>query len=94
MEKIDGKIGAVVNLNDGNFYSILCAWLVGENFDVSLKGSSEQVEALTEAYNSTMNFHNAVVCGTSQLSEIMRLLGEKHVATEKFERLFNVSWPL
>jgi hypothetical protein len=91
---MDGKIGAVVDLNDGNFYSTLCAWLVGENFDVSLKGSKEQIEALTEAYASTMNFHNAVVGGNSQLSEIMRLLGEKHVAAQKFERLFDVSWPL
>lgn len=91
---MDGKIGSVVDLNDANFYSTLCAWLVGENFDVRLKGSAAQVEALTEAYSSTMNFHNAVVGGVAQLSEIMRLLGEKHVAAEKFERIFDVSWPL
>lgn len=94
MDKMDGKIGSVVDLNDGNFYSTLCAWLVGENFDVSLKGSKEQVEALTEAYASTMNFHNAIISSEQQLDVIMRLLGEKHVAAEKFERVFDVSWPL
>jgi hypothetical protein len=91
---MDGKIGAVVDLNDRNFYSTLCAWLIGENFDVKLKGSKEQIEALAEAYSSTMNFHNAIVGSGHQLNDIMRLLGEKHVAAEKFERVFDVSWPL
>ena len=91
---MDGKFETVIDLTDKNFYRTLCAWLVGESFNVKLKGSRQQVDTLLEAYEATTRFNESLRTADVRLDRVLRLLGEKHVSADKFEKLFDVAWPL
>jgi hypothetical protein len=69
------------------------AWLVGKATNIKLRGTREEIEAVSRAMQSSKRFQDELASGKS-VEQVMRALNLKHASAREFERILGVPWPL
>ncbi len=93
------KIEENINYSNNNsineiFKTALCAWLVGIPTNIKIRGSREQMKALTDALTATKAFHNEMKKNKVQLEQVTTKLAIKTAVSQKFKQVFGIDWPL
>ena len=68
--------------------------LIGKPTNVKLRGTQDELEAVTAAVSASTRFQEALSRPGATVAEVMKSLDEKHRAVKEFERVLNVTWPL
>lgn len=76
------------------FSRTLGAWLAGKHVDTKLRGDREQMSALAEAVEATVQFQNALNEVDATVESVSKALHRKTVAAANFEIKFGLAWPL
>lgn len=83
-----------LNLTGKLFFAALGASLVGRPAKTKIRGTKEQIGAVTEALTASRNFQNELNNPEASIDSVMGKLNLKHMAVVEFERVFGISWPL
>lgn len=82
------------NLNERVLLASVGAWLVGRPTDVRLRGTSEQLMAVSEALLASKALHEELMRPDASLESVMRRVKRKNEAARGFQIVFGVRWPL
>jgi len=83
-----------VNLLGKIFFTACAAWLVGKATNIKLRGTQEEIRAVSEAMMSSRRFQEELENPGATMDSVMNKLGLKHASAREFERILNVPWPL
>lgn len=83
-----------VNLLGKIFFGTLAAWLVGKAVNTKLRGSKDQIDAITAALTSSRKFQDELNRPGATVDSVVEKLGIKHMSATEFERKLGVPWPL
>jgi len=83
-----------VNLLGKIFFTTLGAWLVGKAVNAKIRGSQEQVRAVTDAMLASRRFQEELKRSGATVDSVMHKLGVKHMSAQEFERQLGIPWPL
>jgi 8-oxo-dGTP pyrophosphatase MutT (NUDIX family) len=82
------------NLLGKIFFTTLGAWLVGKAVNTKIRGTVEQVRAVSNAMLASRNFQEELRRPGATVESVMQKLGVKHMTASEFERILGVPWPL
>mgnify|MGYP003560863629 CR=1 FL=1 len=83
-----------LNLLGKIFFSAVGAWLVGKATNLKIRGTPEEVEAVSQAMMSSRRFQEELEQPGATVESVMQYLGLKHASAREFERVLGVPWPL
>ena len=72
----------------------LGAWLLGKATNMKLRGTPEQVNAVSRALVASKKFQEELAKPGASVESVMEKLNVKNMTAKEFERVFNVPWPL
>lgn len=75
-------------------YTGCAAWLLERPMQMRLRGTAEQITALTEALHTSREFEKELKCESATTESVMELLEAKRAAARNFQTAFGVPWPL
>lgn len=83
-----------LNLLGKIFFASVGAWVVGKPTNLKLRGTPEEVKAVTDAMKASRLFQEELNRQGATVESVMVKLGLKHAAAREFERILGVPWPL
>lgn len=83
-----------LNLLGKIFFASVGAWLIGKAVNLKIRGSSEEVQAVTNAMMASRTFQQELSRSGATVESVMQKLGLKHASAREFERILGVPWPL
>lgn len=83
-----------LNLLGKIFFASCAAWLVGKATNMKLRGTQEEVNAVTNAMMASRRFQEELSRPGATVESVMAKLGLKHASAREFERILGVPWPL
>ena len=92
---VDGPINELrLNLLGKVFFAAVGAWLVGRATNIKIRGTQEEIQAVTSAMMASRRFQEELERPGATVESVMQQLGLKHASAREFERILGVSWPL
>ncbi len=83
-----------INLMGKLFLGSLAAWFVGSVTKTKLRGTQEEIYAVTNALLSSRKFQDELNNPGASVDSVMQKLNVKNMSASDFERVFHVRWPL
>ena len=83
-----------LNLLGKIFFAAVGAWLVGKAVNMKIRGTPEEVQAVTNAMMSSRRFQEELESRGATVESVMAKLNLKHASAQEFERILGVPWPL
>lgn len=83
-----------LNLLGKIFFAAVGAWLVGKAVNLKIRGTPEEVQAVTNAMMASRTFQEELSRSGATVESVMQKLGLKHASAREFERILGVPWPL
>ncbi len=83
-----------MNLLGKIFFAAVGAWLVGRATNIKIRGTQEEIQAVTSAMMASRRFQEELERPGATVESVMQQLGLKHASAREFERILGVSWPL
>ena len=83
-----------LNLLGKIFFTACAAWLVGKATNLKVRGSEQEVQAVTNAMMASRRFQEELRRPGATVESVMDKLGLKHASAREFERILGVPWPL
>lgn len=75
-------------------YTGCAAWLLGKPMQMRVRGTKEQIAALTEALHTSREFESELKREGATTESVMERLEAKRSAARNFQAAFGVPWPL
>lgn len=92
---VDGPINELkLNLLGKVFFAAVGAWLVGRATNVRIRGTQEEIDAVSQAMMASRRFQEELQRPGATVESVMQHLGLKHASAREFERILGVAWPL
>lgn len=82
------------SLLENIFFASAAAGFVGKNINVKLRGTKEELSAITTAISTANCFNEELNRADATVSSIMQKLSEKQKAANECRRIFGASWLL
>jgi 8-oxo-dGTP diphosphatase len=82
------------NLLGKIFVATLGAWLVGKVVNTKIRGTNEQVNAVSNALLASRRFQEELQRPGATVESVVQKLNVKHMSAAEFERVFQIPWPL
>ena len=73
---------------------LIVASILGKKFPVQVTVTNEQADAAENALRATRLLEGVLNSENAKVEKVIALIGEKHAAAIKFERVFGFAWPL
>jgi len=86
--------GGYLNLTGKIFLASLGAWLVGKVINTKVRGSRDEIQAVTNALMSSKKFQDELRRPGASVESVMEKLRVKQMSASEFERVLGVRWPL
>lgn len=83
-----------LNLLGKIFFAACAAWLVGKATNLKVRGTQNEIQAVTNAMLSSRRFQDELRRPGASVESVMQQLGLKHASAREFERILGVPWPL
>ncbi len=83
-----------LNLLGKIFFASVAAWLVGKTVNMKIRGTPEEVQAVSNAMTASRTFQEELDRPGATVESVMQKLGLKHATAREFERVLGVPWPL
>lgn len=83
-----------LNLLGKIFFAACAAWLVGKATNLKVRGTQNEIQAVTNAMLSSRRFQDELRRPGATVESVMQKLGLKHASAREFERILGVPWPL
>ena len=83
-----------LNLTGKIFFATLGAWIIGKAVNTRLRGTKEQVEAVSNALLSSRKFQEELKKPGATMDSVVEKLNVKRMSAAEFERVFGTPWPL
>lgn len=83
-----------LNLLGKIFFTACAAWLVGKATNMKVRGSAEEVNAVSNAMMASRRFQEELRKPGASVESVMEKLNLKHATARDFERTLGVPWPL
>lgn len=83
-----------LNLTGKIFFATLGAWIIGKVVNTRLRGTKEQVEAVSNALLSSRKFQEELKKPGATMDSVVEKLNVKRMSAAEFERVFGTPWPL
>ena len=83
-----------LNLLGKIFFTACGAWLVGKATNMKIRGTEEEVRAVSNAMMASRRFQDELRRPGATVESVMDRLGLKHASAREFERILGVPWPL
>lgn len=83
-----------LNLLGKIFFTACAAWLVGKATSMKVRGSQQEVDAVSNAMMASRRFQDELRRPGATVESVMDRLGLKHASAREFERILGVPWPL
>ena len=98
MEKkaVGGMIneGGYLNMTGKIFLASLGAWLVGKYVNTKIRGSEDEVSAVSNALMASRRFQDELRRPGASVQSVIDKLHVKQMSAAEFERQLGVAWPL
>ena len=82
------------NLNERVLIASIGAWLVGRHTDVTLRGTKEQINVVSEVLLASKTLHEELNRSGATVESVVDKVQKKNTAARKFEMAFGTRWPL
>ena len=76
------------------FFATLGAAVIGKMVKTKIKGTDEQIRAVSAAVTSSRRFQDELRRPGATVNSVMEKLGVKNMSAAEFERVLGVPWPL
>lgn len=73
---------------------IVGAWLVGKFFKLKVRGSQQQISALSSAMMSSKRFQDELKRPGASLNGVLEKLKVKNMDADRFQKTFGIKWPV
>lgn len=83
-----------LNLLGKLFVTAVGAWLVGKMTNVKVRGSQDEVMAVSNAMMASKRFQDELRAPGASVESVMDKLGLKHATAREFERILGIPFPL
>lgn len=83
-----------LNLLGKIFFATCAAWLVGKATNMKVRGSEQEVRAVSNAMMASRRFQDELRRPGATVESVMEKLGLKHATAREFERILGIAWPL
>ena len=83
-----------LSAKDRILLTTLGSGILGIPASTTIRGSRQQIEAITNVVSATRIFHETLMKSDANLTSVSGKLQEKRVAAENFEKVWGVPWPL
>jgi hypothetical protein len=83
-----------LNLLGKIFFATAAAWLVGKLTNLKVRGTPEQVNAVSNALLSSRRFQDELQRPGASVESVVQKLGIKHMSAQAFERELGIPWPI
>lgn len=86
--------GLSLNLTGKIFLASLGAWMVGKYVNTKIRGSRDEVTAVSNALMASKRFQEELRKPGATVQSVMDKLHVKQMSASEFERVFGIKWPL
>jgi hypothetical protein len=86
--------GLSLNLTGKIFLASLGAWMVGKYVNTKIRGSRDEVSAVSNALMASKRFQEELRKPGATVQSVMDKLHVKQMSASEFERVFGIKWPL
>jgi len=86
--------GAYLNFTGKMLIASLGAWLAGKYVNTKLKGTKEEMRAITEALLSSKRFQEELNKPNATVESIIEKMRSKEMSAATFKRVIGIKWPL
>lgn len=86
--------GLSLNLTGKIFLASLGAWMVGKYVNTKIRGSRDEVTAVSNALMASKRFQEELRKPGATVQSVMDKLHVKQMSAAEFERVFGIKWPL
>jgi hypothetical protein len=93
-EKDTLQEGAYLSLTGKMLLASLGAWLVGKVVTTKIRGSQDEITAVSNALMSSRKFQEELNRPGATVESVMAKLRVKQMSASEFERVLGVRWPL
>jgi len=83
-----------LNLVGKIFFAAVAAWLVGRATNLKIRGTQEEISAVTNAMMASRRFQEELSYPGATVESVMQKLGLKHASAREFERILGIQFPL
>lgn len=83
-----------VNLLGKIFLASVAAWMVGKATNVKVRGSKEEIDAVSNALLSSHRFQEEISKPGASVGSVMQKLGMKQLSAREFERVLGIPFPM
>ncbi len=83
-----------INLLGKMLFATVGAWLVGKVVNTKIRGTKEEISALSSAMVASKKFQEELNHPGATVESVVEKLKVKHMTAKEFEKVFNVPWPL
>lgn len=83
-----------VNMLGKIFLASIGAWLVGRATNLKLRGTRQEVEAISNAMLASHRFQSELQRPGATVESVMQKLNLKHATARQFEEVLGIPWPL
>lgn len=83
-----------LNLLGKIFFTACAAWLVGKATNLKVRGSQEEIMAVSNAMMASRRFQDELQKSGASVGSVMEKLNLKHATARDFERILGVPWPI
>lgn len=83
-----------LNLTGKIFLASLGAWMVGKYVNTKLRGSRDEVAAVSNALMASRRFQEELRRPGATVQSVIEKLHIKQMSAAEFERVLGIKWPL
>lgn len=83
-----------LNLTGKIFLASLGAWMVGKYVNTKLRGSRDEVAAVSNALMASKRFQEELRRPGATVQSVIEKLHIKQMSAAEFERVLGIKWPL
>jgi hypothetical protein len=83
-----------LNLTGKIFLASLGAWMVGKYVNTKLRGSRDEVAAVSNALMASKRFQEELRRPGASVQSVIEKLHIKQMSAAEFERVLGIKWPL
>ena len=86
--------GGYLNLTGKIFLASIGAWMVGKYVNTKIRGTEEEISAVTNALLSSRRFQEELRSPGASVQSVIDKLRIKQMSAAEFKRVLGVDWPL
>lgn len=75
-------------------FATLGAWITGKRMNVKVRGTLDEVTAITDALMATKRLHEELLRCDATVETITEKLQKKKESATEFERILGIPWPM